>query len=254
MAERKQPDRTPGLEGRVPYFLSFLSSVQGSRAHFRDLLLAVRAKVEEYGWKQLTACYSLTGQLKQFLEIYRLPESQSLLPELTDLGRDPNYRSLLQLCESRRMELSQGMPYDPSLGGPGGPGVDYDRKHCLHVILTVKADQLARFTKAMEEVREVFFQKPWEWKLVSARLSLAPPWRVTHFWQFGDADELLDVMQRLTGEDSYFVLDDCCESQWQQLMYDLELPGAPPVAACSARPATWLGWTARCPAGAPAPA
>ncbi|RKG88420.1 hypothetical protein D7V88_14380 [Corallococcus terminator] len=176
--------------------------------------------MEERGWAHVATCFTLSGPLKQFLEVYRLQDGQTMLPTLEELTRDPNHRDLMQACTSRQMELTQGLPYDPGAGGPGGPKVNYPRSYFLQAILTLKPDRLPRFIDTMHHVREFFFKN--EWVLVSASQSLTAPIRIAHLWRFGNCNELGTLMRLLSTKTEYAALDECCTGQWQQLMYELE--------------------------------
>jgi hypothetical protein len=186
---------------------------------FHELLISLTNKAEGYGWRRIAACYALTDRPEQILEIYRVPDAQSLTAAHEGLGRDSAYRALVELCRSREMELTRGLPYDPGAGDLNARPVP-DQLYFLEQRLTLKADQQPRFIEAMQSLQQIFKNK--EWSLCSASRSLTPPYRVMHLWQFHDADQLDELMQELPREPRYADFEDCCESQWQRLTFTLE--------------------------------
>jgi hypothetical protein len=227
MPEQRHPgeeNQAPGLaedgsSKTAPYYLSFLSLVQGSMSRFHELLISLTNNAEGYGWRRIAACYALTDRPEQILEVYRIPDAKSLTDALEDLGRDSNYRALVELCKSRQMELTRGLPYDPGVSDSSARPVR-NQLYFLEERLTLKADQQPRFIKAMQYLQQIFQRK--EWSLSSASRSLTPPYRVMHLWQFRDADQLDELMRELPREPRYADLEDCCESQWQRLTFTLE--------------------------------
>ncbi|RKG88419.1 hypothetical protein [Corallococcus terminator] len=217
MAEQGPPD--PIRANPRPYYLSFLSTLSVSPYEFHKALIWLNNTIEPYSWKRLVACYALTDVPEQILELYRIPDSESLTTGLKALWTDRTYCALATCCRDREMDLTYGLPYDPGVGDAIEPSEEI-QTYFLQECITVKAGQQDHFLEALPHVREAFQAK--KWKLISASQSLTPPYRVMHFWRFEFADQLADLMKELPQDPRYAAFEDCCESQWQRLNHTLK--------------------------------
>jgi hypothetical protein len=221
MAESKQAANEVGNDLLPPYYLSVFSiAKRGRREALLNAIHGAKPLMETPGGTRIALSYGVTGPVWEFMEVYRLPALTDVPSLLHRLEQDPTHQELSRECQQRRMELSQGMPYDEGSGGAASPPMNYERNRFLHAVLTLKEGAEQEFIKHMEVVREDFHAQ--QWKLLFAGRSHSIPRHITHLWKFGDADELYQLMVRLRAHPSYALLDACCEGQWQRLLRGLD--------------------------------
>lgn len=194
-----------------PSYLSVFSLVRDESPRFVEQIDWLKGTAREFGWQRITLGTSMTGMVDEWLELYQIPQNAPLFDKLASLEQeqDPGseYGQLLNLCRTRRMELTRAMPYDPGLKGSLNQG----RELLLYSILELKADQEQSLIKAMAQLQELFQEK--NWNLLAASRSLTQPHHAVHLWQFEDTQTLYDLLE----DKRYAVLERCCERQSHRL-------------------------------------
>lgn len=97
-----------------PYFL--IDMIEVRKDLMQDFIVNMTLLVpvfEGYGWKLISATYTLTGQPSTVMHVWQIPTADSLRNTMVKMSENTLYLKLQQTIRSEQQNILSRMPYDP---------------------------------------------------------------------------------------------------------------------------------------------
>lgn len=97
-----------------PYFL--IDMIEVRKDLMQDFITNMTLLIpvfEGYGWKLISATYTLTGQPSTVMHVWQIPTADSLRNTMVRMSENTLYLKLQQTIRSEQQNILSRMPYDP---------------------------------------------------------------------------------------------------------------------------------------------